>query len=89
MALVWTRTALKSVDEIASYIARDNPVRAASFVAELQASTERLVSFPGMGKAGRVPGTRELVLHKNYVAIYRVVRTDVQVLRIQHVAQRY
>ncbi len=89
MALVWTRTALKSVDEIASYIARDNPVRAASFIAELHASTERLVSFPGMGQAGRVPGTRELVLHKNYVAIYRVVRTDVQVLRIHHVAQRY
>jgi toxin ParE1/3/4 len=89
MALVWTRSALKSVDDIASYIARDNPARAAPFVAELQASTDRLVSFPGMGKAGRVPGTRELVLHKNYVAIYRVVRTEVQVLRVQHVAQRY
>ena len=89
MALVWTRTALRSVDEIASYIARDNPVRAESFVAELKASAERLVSFPGIGKAGRVLGTRELVLHKNYVAIYRVVHTDVQVLRIQHVVQRY
>jgi addiction module RelE/StbE family toxin len=89
MALVWTRSALKSVDDIANYIARDNPARAVSFVAELQASTARLVSFPGMGKAGRVPGTRELVLHKNYVAIYRVVSTDVQVLRIQHVAQRF
>jgi toxin ParE1/3/4 len=87
MALKWTRTALRSADEIAAYIALDNPPRATSFVKELRQSTDRLASFPGMGRAGRVPGTRELVIHKNYLAIYRVRGDDVEILRIHHVAR--
>ena len=87
MALKWTRTALRSIDEIAGYIAQDNPARASSFARELLESTARLESSPGMGRAGRVHGTRELVLHKNYIAIYRVKGDDVEVLRIHHVAR--
>lgn len=87
MALKWTKGALGSVAEIAAFIACDNPARATSFVVELKESTARLQFFPGLGRAGRVPGTRELVLHKNYIAIYRVKGGDVEVLRIHHVAQ--
>ena len=56
-----TKTALASVDEIAGYIAKDNPTRATSVVLELQAVVTKLQAHPGMGRAGRVPGTRELV----------------------------
>ena len=35
MPIKWTKTALASVDEIAGYIAKDNPSRAASFMLEL------------------------------------------------------
>ena len=87
MALKWTKTALRSVDEIASFIAKDNPGRATSFVLELKEATQKLLAHPGMGRAGRVPGTRELVLHKNYIAIYRVRGDDVEILRLHHVAR--
>jgi addiction module RelE/StbE family toxin len=87
MALKWTRTALRSVDEIAGFIAKDNPTRATSFVLELKEAVTRLQLHPGMGRAGRVPGTRELVLHKNYIAIYRVRGDDVEILRLHHVAR--
>lgn len=36
---------------------------------------------------GHVPGTRELVLHKNYIAIYRVRGGDVEILRLHRVAK--
>lgn len=88
MALKWTRTALHSVDEIADFIARDNPRRATSFVLELKDAVNKLQVHPGMGRAGRVPGTRELVLHKNYIAIYRVRGDDVEILRLHHVARK-
>jgi toxin ParE1/3/4 len=87
MALKWTQTALRTLDEIAQYIAQDNPARAASIVKELRQSTEKLASFPGMGRAGRVHGTRELVIHKNYLAIYRARADDVEILRIHQVAR--
>jgi addiction module RelE/StbE family toxin len=88
MALKWTRTALGSVDEIAGYIAANSATRATSFVKELEAAVLRLQTHPGMGRAGRVPGTRELVLHKNCIAIYRVRSDDVEILRLHRVARR-
>ena len=84
MFIKWTNTALASVDEISGFIAKDNPTRATSFVLELQAAVTKLQTHPGMGRAGRVPGTRELVLHKNYIAIYRVRGEDVEILRLHH-----
>jgi len=87
MLIKWTKAALASVDEIAGFIAKDNPIRATSFVIELQAAVNKLQTHPGMGRAGRVPGTRELVLHKNYIAIYRVRGDDVEILRLHHAAR--
>ncbi|MCX7202948.1 MAG: type II toxin-antitoxin system RelE/ParE family toxin [Burkholderiales bacterium] len=84
MRIKWTKTALRSVDEIAGYIAQDSRTRATSFVLELQDAVTKLKAHPGMGRAGRVPGTRELVLHKNYIAIYRVRGDDVEILRLHH-----
>ena len=87
MLIKRTKTALRSVDEIAGYIAKDNPARATSFVLELQEAVTKLQAHPGMGRAGRVPGTRELVLHQNYIAIYRVRGDDVEILRLHHAAR--
>ena len=87
MSIKWTQAALRSVDDIATYIANDNPIRATSFVLELQEAVTKLKAHPGMGRAGRVPGTRELVLHKNYIAIYRVRGDDVEILRLHHAAR--
>ena len=87
MAIKWTKTALRSVDEIAGYIAKDNPLRATTFVQALKNAVTKLQDHPGMGRAGRVPGTRELVLHKNYLAIYRVRGDDVEILRLHHAAR--
>ena len=87
MWVKWTKTALASVDEIAGFIAKDNPTRATSFVLELQTAVTKLRVHPGMGRAGRVPGTRELVLHKNYIAIYRVRGGDVEILKVHHAAR--
>ena len=87
MSIKWTRAALAFVDEIAGFIAKDNPTRATSFVLELQAAVIQLQAHPGMGRAGRVPSTRELVLHKNYIAIYRVRGDDVEILRLHHAAR--
>lgn len=87
MELRWTRRALGNLEHIATYIAQDNPARAASFVGEIKEKTELLSKFPALGRPGRVPGTRELVVHENYVVPYRVKDETVQILRVQHVAR--
>jgi addiction module RelE/StbE family toxin len=84
--LIWTNRALKRLDGIAEFIARDNPLRAQSFVVELRNKLE-VLKTQSLGRAGRVFGTKELVLHPNYLAVYRIKANQVQVLTILHTAQ--
>lgn len=84
--LRWTNRALGRLDEIAAYIAKDNPTRATTFVIELRKKVDVLKSHQ-LGKAGRVFGTKELVLHPNYLAVYRVKDDEVQIITILHTAQ--
>lgn len=84
--LRWTNRALGRLDEIASYIAKDNPTRATTFVTELRKKVDILKSHQ-LGKAGRVFGTKELTLHPNYLAVYRVKDDEVQIITIVHTAQ--
>jgi addiction module RelE/StbE family toxin len=82
----WTRKALGRLEEIAGYIAKDNPNRAQTFMCELRDKLDILKEHQ-LGSAGRVFGTKELVLHKNYIAVYRVKDDQVQILTILHAAQ--
>ncbi|WP_313517846.1 type II toxin-antitoxin system RelE/ParE family toxin [Brevundimonas sp.] len=48
-----------------------------------------MVDHPGLGRVGRVPGTRELVAHQNYVLVYDVVDDQVRILRVLHAARQW
>lgn len=89
MAVKWTKTALANLVAIIGYIEKDNAERAKSFALEIQAKTNSLAEFPGIGRPGRVIGTRELVIHPNYIIPYRVRGGVVEILRVQHVARRW
>ena len=82
----WTKRALGRLDEISAFIAQDNPERGSSFAVELRAKVNVLVDHTP-GRAGRVFGTRELVIHKNYIAVYRIVGDQVAIITLQHTAQ--
>ena len=81
--LRWTRRALARLDDIAAYIAQNNPVRATRFVRELRVKLNMLPEHE-LGRPGRVYGTREWVLHKHDIAVYRVHGEVVQVLTVLH-----
>jgi toxin ParE1/3/4 len=49
-----------------------------------------LPNNPEMGRPGRVPGTRELVIPRTpFIVPYRLVGNTIQVLRIFHGARRW
>ena len=48
--LIWTEPALKDLDEIAEYIALENPPAARSLVQRVFSTVERLERYPGSGK---------------------------------------
>ena len=62
MRIKWLRTALHNLDAEAEYIARDNPAAAVRVVQKIRATVNLLAEQPALGRPGRVPNTRELVI---------------------------
>jgi addiction module RelE/StbE family toxin len=87
--LVWTRRAQDDRKTIREYIAADNPSAALDLDDLLSEKATRLVDHPGLGRPGRVQGTRELVAHRNYILIYDVSSDVVRVLRVLHAARQW
>ena len=86
----WTRTALRNLDNLGRYIARDDPAAAARTVERIFEAVDNLADNPAMGRAGRVAGTRELVVTGTpYIVPYRVVESTLEVLRVFHAARRW
>jgi len=79
--------ALADREAIMSHIAQDNPTAAIDLDLEFEAKAENARLRPKLYKAGRVKGTREIVVRPNYVMVYRVTGDVVQMLRVLHAAQ--
>ncbi len=90
MRVRWLRAALADVDAEVDFIARDDPAAADRVADRIKCSVEQLAEYPAMGRAGRVPGTRELVISGTpYIVPYRVRGGAVEVLRVFHAARRW
>ena len=91
MNVVIRESAFADLERIYAWIARDSPRNALSVIQRIDtAIEEKLAFFPFMGRPGRVPGTREWVVHGlPYLIIYRVdeERDELTVVAIFHGAQ--
>jgi toxin ParE1/3/4 len=88
MRVRWLRKALLNLDEEASFIAADDATAARLVVRRVLTAVALLAEQPGMGRPGRVPGTRELLVPKTrYIIPYRVHGETVEVLRVFHTSE--
>jgi toxin ParE1/3/4 len=86
--LVWTITAARNRDEQLTYIGQDNPSASLRLDLEIANQIGQLRTYPEMGRIGRVPETRELVINRTpFIAIYRIRPDSIQILRLLHGAQ--
>jgi toxin ParE1/3/4 len=84
------RTALKNLDDEAVYIAGDNPQAAVALVKHILNMVDALAEHPAIGRPGRVPGTRELIITGTpYLIPYRVKGEAVEILRVFHGSRRW
>ena len=89
MRIKWLRKALRNLDEEATYIAADNLTAARLVVRRVFEAVEQLAQQPNIGRPGRVPGTRELVVRNTrYIVPYRVRGDVVEILRVFHASRR-
>lgn len=83
MNVKWLRTAAVNLQSEYQWLYERNPTAAKNFANEVHQLTSLLATNPSMGRAGRVMGTRELVLQNfPYLLPYRVKSGEIQILRI-------
>lgn len=88
--VVWTEPALQQLDNLAEYIALDNPVAARGLVQKVFDKVERLERFP---QSGRVPLDLPNSIYRELVAppcriFYRVDNKHVFVLYVMREEQQ-
>ncbi len=90
MHVRWLRRALENLEEEFAYIARDDPEAAERLVERIAASVKRLENHPALGRPGRLPNTRELVIAGTpYIVPYRVRGQAVEILRVFHGTRKW
>ncbi len=90
MQIKWFKDAVADIVEIRGYIARDKPDAARNAARRIKSEVDRLREYPGMGKPGRVEGTRELIISGfPYIIPYRVKNNIIEILRVLHGAMQW
>lgn len=87
--LFWTPEAIQDRDEIYAFIEADKPAAALALDELFEEKADRLVDHPDLGRPGRITGTRELVVHRNYVRVYDSPGDEVRLLRVLHAAGQW
>lgn len=85
----WSDEATTDLVDIIDYIEQRNSIASHGLHAAIVQSAENLPLMPYLFRPGRVPGTREHVVHPNYIVVYRVGDDVIDVLRVLHSRQQY
>ena len=90
MQVKWLAKALLNLDNAVEYVAADNPTAAAEVAQRIWDASQMLSDQPGMGRPGRVAGTRELVIPGlPYILPYVEKETAVVILRVIHTSMKW
>ena len=87
----WTEQATRQLDQAHDYIALSNSEDVAERITlQIMSSAQQLAAFPMSGRAGRVPGTREMVIPNTpFIAVCTIEKARIVILAVYHGAQRW
>ncbi len=87
----WTEQAIQQLDQAHDYIAFSNSEEVATQITmQIVGSVQQLGAFPMSGRAGRVPGTRELVIPKTpFIVAYAIENVRIVILAVYHSARQW
>lgn len=88
MIVDWRPEAVADLWEVLEYIDERNPQAAEELYAEIERATSALPEHPYLYRLDRVLNTREIIVHPNYLVIYRL--TDrIEILSVLHARQQF
>lgn len=87
--LEWTPAAIADLLAIIDYISDRNPDAAQQLKDDIERKALELIEYPRMYRAGRVKGTREMLVRGNYIVVYDTSPFFARILRVLHAAQQW
>jgi addiction module RelE/StbE family toxin len=86
----WKASADAELLEILAYISDRNEQAAEKLYERIQHDLEHASEHPYIFKSSsRVPGAREIVTHPNYLILYRVTSTCIEVVNVVHARREF
>lgn len=92
LPIEWTESSWEDLAGIADYLLGEGaPFEVVEdYIKRIFKAPERLSTFPGAGKPGRMPNTREwLVKDTPYAPVSRELIGTVQILRVMHSSRQF
>lgn len=89
LSVEWTKQATWDLIEIIDYVEIRNPSAAYNLHELLMQAADKLPQMHYLFRRGRVNGTRAYVVHPNYILIYEVKSTQIDIVRVLHAKQEY
>ena len=90
MKLVWSPEARVDLREIVLYLSEKNPYAAKALFERIEVVATDIIDTPYIGRPGRVPGTRELVITDTpYILPYQIRSGFIEILRVYHSARKW
>jgi toxin ParE1/3/4 len=90
MQIKWLEYAVLDLQELYQYISYDSAQAAKRVTKRIQKAVNMLAEQPYIGRAGRVHGTRELIITGTpYIVPYRVKIDKLEILRVLHGAMQW
>lgn len=90
MRIVWQDRAESDLEGIAEHIMETDPSAALRVVSAIRDATRMLAEHPGIGRTGRVDGTRELVIPRlPYILPYQVEDRVIRILAVMHTSRKW
>lgn len=89
LPIFWRASARENLAAIIRFIADDSPPAARRMRGLIETSVLPAAEHPYLYRSGRVPGTREIIAHPNYIVVYQVTAERIEVVSVLHARQEY
>ena len=90
MEVIWFKSAILDLISVRDYITQDNPQAAHQVVQRIKDKVSLLSEQPSIGRPGRVPNTKELLVDRTpFILPYRVRDNKIEILRVLHTSRRW
>jgi len=89
LPVLWRASARDQLASIIRFIANESPPAARRLRKLIEESVLPAAEHPYLYRPGRIPGTREIVAHPNYIVVYQVTADRIEVVTVLHARQEY